>query len=370
MKSRNFWQRVLMSGVVCAAISSIAIVGPSAASDEFDKVKLRYAGYLSATHVREIFLQRWMDEVSKRSGGNVAFDTYRDQALLGTTALLDGTSRGIADIAYVASGYHPGELPLTTMQDLPYLTQNTQALMMTVQQMYSEFAGLRKEFDRMNLLLVGSLAVDPTILGSREPWKGVADLKGKRIRAFGLVNQVLSAVGAVPVGLPAPDIYASLERKVIEGYSGLPASLITPMALHEVSTYVIDFGAGTYGNVAIVMNKKKFESLNPKTRSLLVDTFTELVQNTYIKELSDLNRQRAKVLQDAKMTFLRWSKEERNIALKIVTEKVWDEAIRTREARGAPAREFFNRFREVLAQNEPKALDFIDPVSVVLGRPD
>jgi TRAP-type transport system periplasmic protein len=219
-------------------------------------------------------------------------------------------------------------------------------------------------------VLVGSLAVDPTILGTREPWQGLADIKGKRIRAFGLVNQVLQAIGAVPVALPAPDIYSSLERRVIDGYSGLPANLITPMALHEVSSYVIDYGAGTYGNVAIVMNKRKFDSLNPKTRSLLLDTFAELVQNTYIKELSQLNRERAAAMQAAKMTFLRWSKEERAAALKIVSASVWDEAIRTREARGAPAREFFNRFRALLAENEPKANDFIDPVSVALGRPD
>jgi TRAP-type transport system periplasmic protein len=370
MQRRDWWRRSLIMGAVLALLPVFGALSPAKASDEFDNVKLRYAGYLSATHVREIFLQRWMDEVSKRSGGRITFDTYRDQALLGTTALLDGTSRGIADIGYIASGYFPGELPLTTMQDLPYLTQNTQALMMTVQQMYKEFAGLRNEFERQNLLLVGSLAVDPTILGSREPWKSVADLKGKRIRAFGLINQVMKAVGAVPVALPAPDIYTSLERKVIEGYSGLPGNLITPMALHEVSSYVIDFGAGTYGNVAIVMNKKKFESLNPKTRSLIVDTFAELVQNTYIKELSQLNRERAKAMQDAKMTFLRWSKEEREVARKIVAETVWDEAIRTRQARGAPAREFFDRFRAVLAENEPKAADFIDPVSVALGRPD
>ncbi len=370
MRKPNWLRRSILAGAMIAALPVLGLQTTAHAADEFDQVKLRYAGYLSASHVREIFLQRWMDEVTKRSNGRVTFETYRDQALLATTALLDGASRGIADVAYVASGYFPGELPLTTMQDLPYLTNNTQALMMTVKQMYSEFEGLRKEFERQNLSLVGSLAVDPTILGAREPWKGAEDLKGKRIRAFGLINQSLKALGAVPVALPAPDIYTSLERKVIEGYSGLPANLITPMALHEVSSYVIDFGAGTYGNVAIVMNKRKLDSLSPKTRALLVDTMAELIQTSYIKELSDLNRQRAKVMQDAKMTFQRWSKEEREKARKIVSETVWDEAIRSREARKAPAREFFNRFREILAQNEPKATDYIDPVTVVLGKPD
>ncbi|MCB1744066.1 MAG: TRAP transporter substrate-binding protein DctP, partial [Gammaproteobacteria bacterium] len=308
---KSIWRRV--TAAAGSLLLLLALIAPAshAQGDGFDEVKLRYAGYLPASHVREIFLQKWMDEVTSRSGGKVTFETYRDQALLATTALLDGASRGISDISYVAAGYFPGELPLTTMQDLPFISNNTQALMMTVKQMYQEFDGLRKEFEGQNLHLLASLAVDPTILGVQERYESIDELKGKRIRAFGFVNQVLETLGAVPVALPAPDIYTSLERRVIEGYSGLPANLITPMALHEVSNFVIDFGAGTYGNVAIVMNKRKFDSLNEKTRNLLVSTFDELIGSVYIKQLSDLNKERAKALQDAGMTFVRWKKEER-----------------------------------------------------------
>jgi TRAP-type transport system periplasmic protein len=369
MTQCSLWKRLLPTGAALALLPAL-IAADARASEDYNQVRLRYASFAPATNVRDIFTQKWMDETTKRSGGRVTFDTYRDQALLGTTALLDGTSRGIADIGYVAAGYHPTELPLTTMQDLPYLTQNTQALMMTVQQMYKEFAGLRNEFERQNLLLVGTLSIDPTILGSREPWKAMADIKGKRIRAFGLINQTLQALGAVPVALPAPDIYTSMERKVIEGYSGLPAQIIPPWALHEVSSYVIDYGAGTYGNISIVMNRKRFDGLNAKTRALLTDTFDELLRDVYIAELTKVNRQRAKAIQDSKMTFLRWSKEERDAARKLVSETVWEEAIRTREARGAPAREFVKRFRELIVENEAKATDYVDAVSVALGPPD
>ena len=364
------WKRWSLVGLALALLLGVGPTRHAHASDEYDNVRLRYASFVPATHVREIFTQKWMDEVTKRSGGRVNFDTYRDQALLGTTALLDGASRGISDISYVATGYHPSELPLTTLMDLPFLTNNSQALMLTLVQIYAEFEGLRKEYDRQGIVLLGSLPGDPTILGSREPWRTGADLKGKRIRAFGLINQTMKALGAVPVALPAPEIYTSMERKVIEGYSGLPANIIPPWALHEVSKYVIDYGAGNYVNVAIFMNKKKFDGLNAKTRGLLVDTFAELVNTIYIKDVSDLNRKRAKAIQDAKMTFIRWSKEEREAASKIVTETVWEDAISTREKRGAPARAFVKRFKELIVENEKKATIYIDPVSVALGPPD
>jgi TRAP-type transport system periplasmic protein len=369
--SEHIQRRRPSLALLLLALLAIAIPDRAVASEEFDKVRLRYATFLPASHTREVFLQKWMEEVTKRSGGAVTFDAFRDQALLQTTALLDGASRGISDISYVAAGYHPSELPLTTLMDLPYLTNNSQALMLTVQQMLDEFPDLKKEHDSKNVALLGSVPGDPTILGTQEAWKTLADIKGKRIRAFGLINQTLVALGAVPVALPAPEIYASMERRVIEGYSGFPASLITPMALHEVTKFVIDYGAGNYANVAIFMNKRRFDGLKPKTRALLLESFAELARASYIADISKVNKERAKALTDSKLEFVRWSKEDRETARKIVSEKVWEEAIKTREARGVKAaRAFVERFLVLVKENEKKATDYIDPVSVALGAPD
>jgi TRAP-type transport system periplasmic protein len=371
MTRRGWWKRWMIGGVMLGLLSGLGTTGHAQEAAEYDQVRLRYASFLPASHVREILLQQWMDEVTKRSDGRVTFDAFRDQALLGTRELLDGASRGISDVSFVAAGYHPTELPLTTMLDLPYLTNNAQTMLMTAQQMFKEFGEeIGQEYDRINLVLLASVPGDPTILAGREPWNSIADIKGKRIRAFGLINQVLESLGAIPVALPAPDIYASMERGVIEGYSGFPATMIPPWALHEVSEYIIDTGAGMYANVAIVMNKTRFEGLNEKTRKLLVDTFAELVATRYMADLVALNEERAKVLTDAGMKFLRWPREEREKARTIVTEKVWEDAINTREARGVPARKFFTRLVELIDKNEPLATDYIDPVSVVLGRPD
>jgi TRAP-type transport system periplasmic protein len=370
MTRHSWWKRLTLPGVVLALLLGVGMTGHAQASDDYDQVRLRYAGYLPASHVRELFTQQWMDEVTERSGGRVQFDTFRDQALLRTTDLLDGASRGVSDFSYLATGYFPTELPLTTLLEMSYLANNTEALMATALQMYQEFDQMREEYERNNLVLVGFLAVDPTIMASREPWSSIEEIKGKRIRAFGMINQVLEALGAAPVALPAPDIYASMERRVIEGFSGFPASLVPSMSLYEVSEYIIDYGAGTYAMVAIVMNKTRYDGLNENTRNLLIDTFDEQVRNSYIADLSKLNHERADILEDKGMTFIRWSKEERETARKIVSETVWDEAIRTREARGVAAREFFTRFQELMAENEPAATNYIDPVSVKLGRPD
>lgn len=370
MSRHSWWKRLTIPGLALALMVSVGVAGQAQASDDYDQVRLRYATFLPEGHVREIFLLQWMGEVTERSGGRVQFDTFHAQSLLSTTELLDGASRGISDISFVASGYFPTELPMTTLMEMPYLANSAEALTMTALQMYREFDELREEFEKNNLVLLVYLSGEPAIMASREPWHGLDDIKGKRIRAFGLINQVLEALGAAPVALPAPEIYASMERRVIEGFSGFPANLVPAMSLYEVADYIIDYGAGTYAMVSIVMNKARFDGLNAKTQSLLIDTFEELVRGPYIADLTKLNHERAQVLEDRGMTFIRWSKEEREKAREKVLATVWDEAIRMREQRGVPARAFFERFRELMAENEPSAVAYIDPVSVKLGLPD
>ncbi len=66
------------------------------------------------------------------------------------------------------------------------------------------------------------------------------------------------------------------------------------------------------------------------------------------------------------MEISRWSKEEREKATKMVRDTVWKQAIASREERGVPAQAFFDRVRELIAENEPKSSDYIDPVSAAI----
>ncbi|HMN83654.1 MAG TPA: TRAP transporter substrate-binding protein [Burkholderiaceae bacterium] len=50
----------------------------------------------------------------------------------------------------------------------------------------------------------------------REPIKGLADVKGLKIRIPGIGGQVWARMGAVPQNIPGGDIYPSLERGVID----------------------------------------------------------------------------------------------------------------------------------------------------------
>jgi hypothetical protein len=58
----------------------------------------------------------------------------------------------------------------------------------------------------------------PLILESvAKPVKTMEDMKGMKIRAVGVMSDVIKALGGLPVPLQMPDVYDALRRNVIDG---------------------------------------------------------------------------------------------------------------------------------------------------------
>ena len=54
------------------------------------------------------------------------------------------------------------------------------------------------------------------VVGKGEPPKSLADWKGMRIRALGQQGKAMQKLGAVPTSVPAPDVYTSMDRGLID----------------------------------------------------------------------------------------------------------------------------------------------------------
>jgi TRAP-type mannitol/chloroaromatic compound transport system substrate-binding protein len=74
---------------------------------------------------------------------------------------------------------------------------------------------------------------------SRKPLKGVADLKGLKMRAAALAADSFAALGASIVTVPGGEIYQALERGVVDAaeYTWLTANFGLGMA--EVTKYIV-----------------------------------------------------------------------------------------------------------------------------------
>src|SRR5690606_19652803 len=131
---------------------------------------------------------------------------------------------GVSDIAFGLPGYTTEEFPRTMLSMSPALfdtaEEGTNAIRDNIDLIAPDFA-------RAHLLVLWSS--EPAILMTRNvPVRSIEDLAGLKIRtADQVAATLLTNWGAVPVPLPASEIYMALDTGVIDGLfidpSGVPS---------------------------------------------------------------------------------------------------------------------------------------------------
>lgn len=198
-------------------------------------------------------------------------EVFHQEALLGAADILPGVADGRANIGIINPFYYPGELPLTNVASVPFVSDDPWAHTTAMNELYDSSDLLKAEYEKAGVELVTFVPVATTILGSKDPITSLDDFQGKKIRAVGLVSNAIAEVGASPVSLPAGEIYQSVESGVIDGYTSYPFDISVSNSFHEVAPNVLDPGTGVYSVGAILMNKGDWDSLTEEQRTAIGD---------------------------------------------------------------------------------------------------
>ena len=104
----------------------------------------------------------------------------------------------------------------------------------------------------------------------RKEIKSAADLKGLKLRIGGLGGHVLSRVGVVPQQLGAGDLYAALEKGVIDAAEFVGPYDDEKLGLYKIAKYYYYPGwwEGS-ATVALFINQKAMNALPPDYRAAL-----------------------------------------------------------------------------------------------------
>jgi TRAP-type C4-dicarboxylate transport system substrate-binding protein len=116
-----------------------------------------------------------------------------------------------------------GAAPLATVSgDVPFLdAADLAGLNPTIEQARKAADAMvplaNKELERVGLRIIGTFPYTAQVFFCRGNVASLADLKGKKVRSFGgSLNDLISALGAQPVGLPFGEVYGALERGVVD----------------------------------------------------------------------------------------------------------------------------------------------------------
>lgn len=261
-------QRSVNAALALACFLLCLTAVPSQAQESY---RFRFASYIGKSAAQSQASEWWAQEIDKRSNGRIKIQFFYQAALLPAPDTLRGIAEKRADLGYMANAYHPAELPLSSVVGIPFITSNADAQMRTFAELYKRNKSYRQEWEKQGVHVLIFHPLSENILGTREPVRDVAGLKGKRIRGLGYINQVLDIMGANPVAIAAPEVYEALQRRTIDGYSGYAFEVVTALKLNEVAPYTIGTGTGNYVFAATPIALSTWNAMPADLRAVMTE---------------------------------------------------------------------------------------------------
>lgn len=176
---------------------------------------------------------------------------------------------GIADAAWSFHGYVPGRFRLTKMAELPNLGVNAEAASAAYWDVYEKYFAKAGEHNGVQLL--GLFTHGPGQIFSKQPINSLSDLKGKKIRLGGGIQQALGQrLGVTPISAPGPKVYELMQQGIVDGVF-MPTASEKDFRLAEVSPYLTILPGGLYlGSFAIFANEDFMSRLRPEDRKAIL----------------------------------------------------------------------------------------------------
>lgn len=323
-------------------------------------ITLTYSSGYGSTFSLSMHDVWWAKEVEKRTNGKVKIEFYWSEGLAKITESLDAVNSGLTDIAFFATAMFGAKLPLSTASSLLYLTDKPDAVSNAMMELYRTFPPFQEEHEKKNNVKVLSFSgCTPLIFGTRKPWKNLEDFKGKKVRTFPGLEGPLSSIGATPVAISWGEIYTSLERGVIDAYTGTMWDLAGIGKFHEQAPYIIDLGVGVYAMAGTYINKDKWNKLPDDIKKVL-----EEVAREAIKKQPELYMQADEriyeVYKKAGVKTIIFPSEEKGKFRSLVVPKQWDKWKEDMEAKGLPGKKFLDTYIPALKKYEPQST-YISP---------
>ncbi|HEY0833217.1 MAG TPA: TRAP transporter substrate-binding protein [Azospirillum sp.] len=254
--------------MVAIGLALVALCARPAGAADLPETRLRVVGGLAGVNqFTRHELPFWTQRVKERSGGRVTAEVLPfDQGGLRGQEMLRLLNLGVVPFGTMILGLAT-EDPELAAADLPLVSPEFAMLRHAVGA-YRPFIRrfLRERYD---LELLAVYAYPAQVLYCRRPFRGLGDLKGRRIRTSGVAQaELVEALGAIPVVTPFAEIVAAIQRDVVDcAITGTMSG--NGIGLHEVTTHVHEL-AVTWGLSVFAANGGAWAALPASVRDFLL----------------------------------------------------------------------------------------------------
>jgi TRAP-type mannitol/chloroaromatic compound transport system substrate-binding protein len=330
---------------VATAVTAGFFLGMVAAADAAERVRWKMqSAFGSKLSIIGEVAYRFEGQMDRISGGSMKIKFFEPGALIPPLECFDSVAKGAIESCWTTAGYHTGKIPaLAWFSAVPFGPEMGEYFA------WLNYGGGDEIYHEIykghSLKALHSASIAPESSGwFRQKVNSVGELKGMKMRFFGLGARVMTKLGVSTQLLAAADIYPALERGVIDATEFSMPSIDLDLGFHQIAKF--NYYPGWHQQASIgelLMNAGEWGKLDEQQKAMIETAATESIYWSYVRSEA-LQFKAMQELQTKGVTLVRWSDSD----LAAFRAK-WEEVIAEESAKDAVFKktyESYKSFRE------------------------
>jgi len=245
---------------------------PGAAPEPQKTFKLQLATTWPSGIIHHQMPVRWAEEIKAASGGRLQIEVHPAGAVVPAPEVLDATKARAIDAYHTFAGYWIGKMPASPffssvpmmMEPFMYLTWVYEGGGLELWQRLYDEGGY-------NVKIIPLGIMHPEVVAwSRKPISKFEDWQGLKYRTVAWWGEILRGRGVAVTTLPPAELYAALERGVLDAAEFASPYADRTLALYQVTDYLTGPGMHQPGVLFYVgINKDSWNAIPADLQALM-----------------------------------------------------------------------------------------------------
>lgn len=322
-----------------AVLGTLAVAAPLFAQQQ-PKVRLNMASTFPGGMVLiGEGAQRLGQKIARATGGEVELKFHEPGALVPAAQAMDAVARGSVDAAWAGAGWYSGKnTAFNFFSTVPFGPGIGEYMAWMYHGGGLEIA--RKMFAKYDLHNIPCAIIPPEASGwFRKEINAVSDLKGLKMRFFGLGAKVMEKLGVATQQLPPGEIFQALQLGTIDATEFSLPAMDQRLGFFQVAKFYYFPGwhqQATFFDLYI--NKKKWEALSDQHKAVIElacgDTVREGIAQGEAQQWKAIKEMQEKGVQVKK-----WSPE-----ILAAYQKAWNEVVAEEQAKNPDFKKIYESY--------------------------
>lgn len=264
-------------------VSAVAAVAMAATTAQAERVrwKLHSAWGSSVPHLGTSGV-RYAERVKLASGGDMQLKFFEPGALVPGNEGFDATSKGSIEAAWTTAGYDVGKVPaLAFFTSVPFGPGYGEYFAWKI---YGGGNEIQQEiYASNNIHQMDCFAIGPETSGwFKNEVTSLDQLKGLKMRFFGLGARVMQKLGVSTQLLAGGDIFPALEKGVIDATEFSMPAMDIKYGFYQIAKY--NYFPGWHQQTSVsqmLVNMDKWKGLSESQQAMLEIGCGDSIHNTY-----------------------------------------------------------------------------------------